>query len=265
MIGVTIGVGAYYSALAHVAAACLKKQADVNSVILSDRHFLESGLHHPAALKFRIFDLVSACNILYYDADWFCVKKWRPQTFAQHRRIVACHDFVLATDWPAQAFDFEAEAVECRASDRVFVGEPKGPLRQDYIADVERSIGLGLPPRRWINTGMFIVNRVYHRYWLDRGEYLYRQPGGHHDKYFEQPAMLKALEELGIGVDYLPRAHNVLVTRVSLWPDSVVGLHLKMSKHREFGDLIRALHETRLTPDMIEEMFLGGLRARSSI
>lgn len=265
MIGVTIGVGAYYSALAQVAAACLKKQTGMNSVILSDRHFLKSGLNHPAALKFRVFDLLSDSNILYYDADWFCVKSWKPQTFSQHPRIVACHDFVLANDWPAQTFDFEAEAAACRASGRAFVGEPKGPLRQDYIADVERSMGLGLPPRRWINTGMFIVNRVHHRHWLDLGEYLYRQPGGHHDKYFEQPALLQALEELGMTVDYLPRTHNVLVTRVSVWPDCVVGLHVKMSKHREFGDLIQALHETRLTPDVIEELFLEARGARISI
>jgi hypothetical protein len=256
MIGVTIGVGAYYSALAKVAAACLKKQTGLDSMILSDQHFIESRLHHPAALKFKIFDFADADSILYYDADWFCVGKWRPQIFSQHRRIIACRDFVLTTDWPAQAFDFDAEAAACLASGRLFLDDLEGPLRQDYIADVNCARQIEFPPRKWINTGMFIVNRVHHKSWLERGEHLYRGPLGHHDKYFEQPALLQALEELGLTVDYLPRVHNVLVIRVSLWPDNVVGLHLKMSKQQEFRDLIHAQHEGRLTPDLIEATFL---------
>src|SRR4051794_20337638 len=102
MVGVTIGVGGYYASLARVAAACLKKHTGSDSVILSDRHYEESRLHHPAALKFRLFDLLPSSNILYYDADWFCVASWSPRAFAFHRRLVACHDFVLASDWPAQ-------------------------------------------------------------------------------------------------------------------------------------------------------------------
>jgi hypothetical protein len=262
LIGVTIGVGEYYLGLARVAAACLKKHTGLDSVILSDRHFMESHLHHPAALKFRIFDLANVSNILYYDADWFCVRQWSPQSLANHSRLVACHDFVLASDWPSLAFDFEAETALCRAKGSAFVDEPCGLLRHDYISDVEGLDGVGLPPRRWVNTGMFIANRQYHSDWLKCGESLYIRPGGHHERYFEQPALLRSLAQLRLGVDYLPRTHNILVTRMSTWGDSAVALHLKMSKRQEFSDLIHALHEGRLTPEVIEDLFLAG-RARS--
>jgi hypothetical protein len=264
LVGVTIGVGPYYGALARVAAACLEKHTGLSSVILSDSHFLESGLVHPAALKLRLFDLVGASSVLYYDADWFCVGPWEPRHFASHPRLVACHDFVLASDWPAHDYNFESEATACRTSGQPFVGEPSGPLRQQYVADVVGATGLRLPPRRWINTGMFIASRFHNRCWLERAEYWYRQPGGHHAKYFEQPAMLRALDELKMTVDYLPRAQNVLVTRMGRWLHPLVGLHVKMSRHEEFVDLIRALRGRQLTPEAIEAAFLDS-RVRSSI
>jgi hypothetical protein len=257
VLGVTVGVGPRYEALARVAAACLHAQTGIRSVVLSRDELCRSGLRHPAALKLAIFDFVNTESVLYFDADWLCVNPWFPSQFTSRSRIVACSDFVLETDWPAETFDFEGERLQLERSPRQFVGVPRGPLRSRYVSEVNEVFPTCLPPRHWINTGMFIVNRRHHGRWLEHARDVYEREGGHHEKYYEQPALMRALADLQIGVDRLPRVHNVLVTVEKRLPSCVVGAHLKFSKTNRFPTVSARLTQNALTPDAVREILLA--------
>jgi hypothetical protein len=257
MIGVTIGVGPLHHKLATLAAMCLKKHTGLDSIILNSKHYADSGLPHPAALKLRIFDLLRDNHILYYDSDWFCVNRWNPEQFARNARLVACHDFVLNADWPDQLHDPSSTQFNGPETG-TFVTTFEGNVRSDYVDSIRRSAGLELKYPYWINTGLFIANRANHTAWLKKAESFYTESSGHHPKYYEQPAMLKAMHALSIRVDYLPRKFNYLLTRHNPCPKNAVGLHIKMSKTREFAGLAKAIWDDSMTPDLLEKAFFDG-------
>jgi len=257
MIGVTIGIGNHFDKIASFAARCLMRYTGLDSVILDERQFDESGLLHPAALRFRIFDLVDERDVLYYDADWFCINAWTPHYFSCHENLIACHDFVLCEDWPWQRYNWNAN--EFAGDGDRFLNGFGGTFRADYIESIKCVANLRLDPSQWINTGFFIANRDRHKMLLERAEAIYKEDGGHHEKYYEQPAMLKAIDELQVNVSFLPRKYNVLAaTAQRIWPDTVIGLHLKMSKRKEFGVLTEMIKENRIAPDEVRGMFLRG-------
>jgi hypothetical protein len=254
MIGVTIGVGPFHYKSAALAATCLKKHTGLDSIILNSQHYADSGFRHPAALKLRVFDLVRDNHILYYDSDWFCVNRWTPERFSGNTGLVACHDFVLKADWPHQLHD--TSSIQFHGSNAGgFISTLTGDLRSDYVDDIRRSTGLELDPSYWINTGMFIANRANHTAWLKRAELFYTETSGHHPKYYEQPAMLKAMHALGLQVNYLPRKFNYLVTRQIRCAKTIVGLHIKISRALAFADLVEAIWTDTMTPELLERTF----------
>ncbi len=247
MIGVTIGIGRLYEKSARLAADCLKAQTGLDSVILDAGHWERSGLAHPAALKLRVLDLTAHDEVLYFDADWFCVGAWSPTQFVGHRNIVACHDFVMETDWPRQEHDLMSEAFAGDPRRRFVVGYPGEP-RRDYIDEVKSFTGMSMHYSLWPNTGFFMVSRRYHRRWLEHAERIYSADGGHHPDYYEQPAMVRALEQLDLAVDFLPRRFNVLVCRPGRWPRCSIGLHLKLGLQEQFCEIRPAILEGSLSP-----------------
>jgi hypothetical protein len=258
MIGVTIGVGRRYHAAARVAAECFYLHTKLPTRILTDHHFLASGLQHPAALKLRVFDAVPDDAVIYFDADWFCLNAWSPQDLLSDEKLVACHDFVLNADWPAQDHVFPAEPSKADISDD-FPADFADHLRQQYLDEVLSSVSLSAGPERWINSGLMLLTRAAHAPMLALAETLYRAPGGHHPKYFEQPVIMQAIERLNVGISYLPRRFNVLTTKPTKWPSSVVGVHVKLSDAEQFPQFVRELDRGRVTPDAVRHLLSANL------
>src|SRR5207237_8854039 len=65
-VAVTIGVGRY-AEVAHLAAREVAARTGLETVVLGDREFGESGLELPHYLKFRLFDLVDTENLLFFE------------------------------------------------------------------------------------------------------------------------------------------------------------------------------------------------------
>jgi hypothetical protein len=255
MIGITIGVGDLYKKVAETSAEFLKQHTGLNSIIIDSEQFMESKLSHPAALKLKLFDFTNEENILYFDADWFLVNNWDPTIFQNNKNIIACHDFVLNRDYPDQNPDFysiEFNGIDGRNHITCLNGEP----RVNYINDIAKFTGLNMHYSKWINTGMFIVNRTNHLKWLKLSEENYTSEIGHHEKYFEQPSMMKAMEKLMLTVDFLPRKYNVLLFRKTKFPNNVIGLHIKISKTNEFEKLINYINDGILTSFIFNKMFI---------
>ena len=136
MIGVTIGV-ARYGMLARQAAAAFSEKTGLQVYILGDDEFASSGLSMPHYLKFRIFDLVPDDeDIVFFDSDMVCLNAWEPPAHRDPRAIVAVRDRIL-------------------------------PLVQ---ADAET---WSIPIEEYFNSGLFIMNRRWHREWLRRAEALH--------------------------------------------------------------------------------------------
>jgi hypothetical protein len=137
-----------------------------------------------------------------------------------------------------------------------FSGPEQGVQRAEYCQHILAFTHTDLPYSAWPNTGLFIVNQKRHRQWLERALVLYSSVVGHHNEYFEQPALLKALDDSEVTIDYLPRKFNVLATKRRQWPASVIGLHVKIKHHPEF---IAAVEEGLIsTPDQAREYFIEG-------
>lgn len=255
MTGVTIGIGPLYKKAATVAAECLLRHTGIQTRILTEDYFTDALLCHPAALKLRIFDCVPADTLLYFDADWFCIRKWTPQEFASHKRVIACHDFVTTTDWPDQSYNASSEWFRGREDHR-FLNAIEEPIRTEYVDEIHAFTGVTLHYSTWFNSGMFIVNRRCHAAWLREAERIYREPGGHHDKYFEQPALLMATERMGMRVAHLPRKFNVLVASKREWPTNMVGAHIKCSKPTVLPHLISDILHDRASPESVASALL---------
>lgn len=134
MVGVTIGVGEYYGRLADLAAQAMQEKTGVKTKVLTDQDFTSSGLPAPHHLKLRMFDLVDAESIVYFDADMACLKPWKPQTFENTDAVVA-------------------------------VAESARPLHVCTAQD------WGIPVEKYFNAGLMILNRKHHREWLRATEH----------------------------------------------------------------------------------------------
>jgi len=200
--------------------------------------YAQSRISHPAALRLKLFDYVRAERIIYFDADWLCIRDWKPSFPERSCDLLACRDFILTEEWPRQQYDFQSDS---------FLGSPAdvpldaGPdiLRQDYIREIQAFADLRLPCSRWINSGLLLMNRTHHKALLETALELYSGGIGHHPEYFEQPALMKAIELLETSVRLLPRNLNVLAAYETKWPSSIVGLHVKLKRHGTFLGQIR--------------------------
>ena len=133
-IAVTIGVGSY-AKLAKLAAREVEHRTGLPTVVLGDAEFKASGLEHPAFLKFRLFDVVDADNILFFDADMVALDDWNPSEFFGRPEIACVRERMIPI------------------------------IRQE-------SQTWNIPPEEHINTGLLVLNREHHAKWLREAESL---------------------------------------------------------------------------------------------
>ncbi len=255
MIGVTIGISPIYEALAKLSAKCFKEMTGLEVVVLGERELNQSGLAHPASLKLKAFDFVAEDNILYFDADWFCTKIWNPTTFSNSKLITACNDFVLNIDFPKQYPEYHMRKFDDYHLNNLAF-HPTSEIRTDYINEIKKFSGIELEFGKWINTGLWIANKMHHQQWLNKSLEYYLGSVGHHPEYYEQPAMNKAIEELELEINYLSRKYNTLIVSKKKWLDSLVGLHVKLKHHQNFID--RIISNEIQTSKQVNEYFFNG-------
>lgn len=93
LLAVTIAVGAEHRHLAQQAAHRMKQFTGLDVQVLTEAALVQTGCRHPCHLKFRLFDLVDAENILYFDADAFCLRPWNPRQYVNRPEWVAVRGF----------------------------------------------------------------------------------------------------------------------------------------------------------------------------
>jgi glycosyl transferase family 8 len=172
MVGVTIGVGEYYSRLARHAAQAVEEKTGIEVVILTDEHFASSGLPAPHHLKLRMFDFVNDESALYFDADMVCLSPWSPERLARIDALVA-------------------------------VAESARPLHVRTAQDWE------IPPGEYFNAGVLLLNRRCHQGWLRETEHfvLTDKKFAEYDPY-DQAALNITRHRLGLKLELLDRRYN---------------------------------------------------------
>ncbi len=250
-VGVTVGVGDVHERLARLSSACFTRHTGVPTVILGPQEMQESGETHPAALRLWLFKYVRATRVVYFDADWFCLQKWDLPNCSDAHELMACRDFILKDEWPKQRYDFNSREFTVAPSGCSPIGDEL--IRADYVREVSVFANLRRPCWGWINTGLMVMDRTHHEPLLQRARTLYHGVVGHHDTYYEQPAIAKALEELGTPVRLLARCFNVLAASEAVWPAAVVGLHVKVKRHDDFIAAVR--DGTIDTPEAVRKYF----------
>lgn len=171
-VAVTIGVGEEHRRLAEIAAAKMRLNTGLDTVILGDDEFRRCKLRDPNHLKFRIFDLVDAANVLYFDSDLFCLRPWDPRQFLRSLAWVAVRGF-----W----FDERVEQL----------GRKFGFRDETF------------------NGGFFIINRRKHHKVLQLAEKI--QPAdGLYDGFYsvDEMAFSVALRRLHVPIELLDRRYN---------------------------------------------------------
>jgi hypothetical protein len=166
-VAVTIGVGPY-AHLAQLAARELGARTGLRTVVLGDREFEGSGFEWPHYLKFRLFDLIDAENLLYFDADIVCLEAWDPRAYFGSPAVVA--------------------------------------VREGMVEVVRReSAEWGVPSEEHFNSGMMILNRRHHLQLLNHAESLRSlRP----TCLYEQLPLNAARVRLGVPVKLLDRRYN---------------------------------------------------------
>ena len=172
MVGITIGVGEYYSRLAKYAAQAVEEKTGVKTTILGDQHFASSGLPAPHHLKLRMFDFVDDESLLYFDADMVCLNSWKPAYCAREDAVVA-------------------------------VAESARPLHVRTAQDWE------IPVEEYFNAGLLILNRKCHWEWLRETErfVLTDKKFSEYDPY-DQAALNITRHRLGLKLELLDRRYN---------------------------------------------------------
>ena len=168
-VAVTIGVGSFKE-LAQLAAREIAARTRLDTVILGPDQLKASGLESPLFLKFRIFDLVKAENVFYFDADMVCLEQWDPSTWFGHSGVVAVRDRMLGP--------IAAEAAEW-----------------------------GIPLHEYFNGGMFIASAAHHHRWLKLAESIRFE---HPTQLLDQSPINAARHRLGIPLELLNRRFNWL-------------------------------------------------------
>lgn len=168
-VAVTIATG-HFKEIAELAAVEVRARSGLDTIVLNDRHLAESGLESPLFLKFRLFDLVDAENIFYFDGDQVCLERWDPRSHFGSRSIVAVRDRMV----------------------------------DSILAEAKT---WGIPPEDYFNGGMFIANRQHHHQWLQHAEGIRFL---HQSALFDQSPLNAARVRLGIPLKLLDRRHNWL-------------------------------------------------------
>lgn len=168
MLAVTIGVGSY-AEMARYAARAVQQNTGLSTFVIGDEQFARSGLAKPHYLKFRLFDLVDADQVLYFDADQVCLNPWNPRVFADPEMFVAVRDRL------GPVIRSDAEFARVRAED-------------------------------YFNSGLFIMSRERHLPLLRGAEEMTRTNSKMH--FFDQTALNATRAALGLPLRLLDRRFN---------------------------------------------------------
>jgi hypothetical protein len=168
MLAVTIGVGKYAEMALHAAAA-VRRHTGLETFIIGDEQFGGSGLTVPHHLKFRLFDLVDADQLMYFDADLVPLNPWDPKSVADPQAITAVRDRVDS----------------------------------NVRGDAERA---GVRFEDYFNSGLFMISRRPHHAWLRAAEQdaLARSRSA----FFDQTSLNAARAALGLELKLLDRRYN---------------------------------------------------------
>lgn len=172
MVAVTIAIGSEHEALAALSAERLRRQTGLPVQILTTKDLEQTTWSHPTQLKFRLFDLVPAENILFFDADVFCLRSWNPLEFADRQEWVAVRGW-----W----FD-------------------------PWVQRFGGVYGFG---EDIFNVGFFIANRTHHQQMLRLAESIQRVRSNYHGlTSLDELAFNTARAALHVPVHFLDRRFN---------------------------------------------------------
>lgn len=172
MVAVTIAIGSEHESLAEIAAERMRCHTGLPVKILGADDLARTEWSHPTQLKFRLFDLVAAENILFFDADVFCQRPWNPREFADRKEWVAVRGW-----W----FD-------------------------PWVQRFGGVYGFGDDV---FNVGFFICNRTHHLSVLRLAESVQRVRSNYHGlASLDELALNTARAALGIPVHFLDRRFN---------------------------------------------------------
>lgn len=226
-VAVTIGTGRFKE-LAKFAAKEVSAHTGLETVILGPKHLKDSGLESPLFLKFRIFELLKAENVFYFDADMVCLAPWDPSRWFGHPSIVAVRDRMLG-------------------------------------CVLDEAARWGCPPEDYFNGGMFIANREHHARWLKLAESIRFQ---HPTQLLDQSPLNAARVELGIPLKLLDRRFNWLgFGASSLSHDMPVMMAHKLAPDRTDLNLsyLKGEHELLAPSIEIEESEAALLAGRTFV
>jgi hypothetical protein len=168
MIAVTIGVGKYAEMALHAAAA-VRRHTGLETIIIGDGQLRSSGLTAPHHLKFRLFDLVDADQLMYFDADLVALNSWDPKSAADPEAIVAVRDRIDSS----------------------------------IQGDAERA---GVRFEEYFNSGLFMISRRHHHAWLRAAEQ--DAQARSRPIFFDQTSLNAARAKLGLELKLLDRRYN---------------------------------------------------------
>ena len=172
MVAVTIAIGSEHEALAELAAERMRCHTGLPVQILTAADLATTGWSHPTQLKFRLFDLVAAENILFFDADVFCLRPWNPREFADRK------------EW----------------------GAVRGWWFDPWVQRFGGVYGFG---EDVFNVGFFICNRTHHLGVLRLAESIQRVRANYHGlTSFDELAINTARAALHVPVHFLDRRFN---------------------------------------------------------
>src|SRR6266480_4577097 len=126
VVAATIAVGADWHQLAELAANSVLRNTGLEVRILNEKDLRQTALTAPHSLKLRLFQLIDADSILFFDADLMFIRHWDPTPYLNVPEIVCVRDRFWNTDIVDDA---------CR---------------------------FGVPPNEYFNSGLFIANRRHH-------------------------------------------------------------------------------------------------------
>lgn len=167
-LGITIGVGRF-GPLASLAAQRFTHYTGLPAIVLNERELQRCCVDSPHQLKFRLFDLVDADNVVYFDADAVTIRRWDPSRFAGAPHITAVRDFWFSDPIRRESRDFAISNV-------------------DYF-----------------NSGMFIANRRYHRDWLRLAQQISQTQ---ESRFKDQTYLNAAAQRGGFSVRFVDRRYN---------------------------------------------------------
>jgi methyltransferase family protein len=174
LLAVTIGIGPEHELLAQHAAERMRRFTGLEVQILGPVEYAASACRHPCHLKFRLFDLVDAENILYFDADAFCLRPWNPRPLCDRQEWIGV----------------------------------RGLWFDPWVERLGRAYGFG---QDIFSGGVFLCNRAHHLRVLRLAEIFQRDDdmfqGGWNP---DEVALNTALKALGVDVHFLDRRYNWL-------------------------------------------------------